>query len=98
MLVRSCDLCAVPDLEKLLFVNFRNQVLVCGEHAAFKVSMTLRVETPKGKDLPGYSQDELDAIADELNGRPRQTFDWATPFEVYSGWLARLNVLSDAIQ
>ena len=56
MVVRRCNLCAVPNLEKLLFVNFRNQVLGSGEHAAFGVSMTSRVETPTGTDLSGYRQ------------------------------------------
>ena len=97
MLVRRCDLCAVPNLAKLLFVNFRNRVLGCGQHAVFGVSMTMRVETPKGTDLSGYSQNELHPIADEMNVRPRKTFDGAASLEVYGGWLARLNVQPEAI-
>ena len=58
----------------------------------------IRQYLPKGSDLSGYSQEQLDAIADEMNGRPRKTLDWATPFEVYSGWLARLQTQPDAIQ
>ena len=42
----------------------------------------LRQYYPKGKtDFRAISQTELDTVADELNGRPRQTLDWATPGE-----------------
>ncbi len=98
MLVRRCDLCAVPNLAKLLFVNFRNRVLGGGEHPVFGVSMTMQLETLKDTDLSGYSRYELHPIADEMDGRPQKTFDWAASLEVYSGWLARLNVQPDAIQ
>ncbi len=33
----------------------------------------LRQYFPTGTDLSGYSQAALDAVADELNKRPRQT-------------------------
>lgn len=58
----------------------------------------VRQYLPKGTDLSGYSQEQLDAIADEMNGRPRKTLGWATPFEVYSQWLARLEHAPDLIQ
>jgi transposase, IS30 family len=38
---------------------------------------------PKGEDLSGYSQEQLDGIADLMNGRPRKTLGWLTPLEVY---------------
>ena len=52
---------------------------------------------PKGSNLSGYSQDELDAIADRLNTRPRKTLGWRSPLEVCSEHLARLTLQPDAI-
>ncbi|SCC92773.1 transposase [Thiomonas sp. X19] len=42
----------------------------------------LRQYMPKGTDLSVYSQQKLDAIADSLNTRPRQTLGWRSPLQV----------------
>jgi IS30 family transposase len=52
----------------------------------------LRQYLPKGSDLSVYSQVELDAIADRLNNRPRQSLQWHSPLEVFAQTLADLNL------
>jgi transposase, IS30 family len=44
----------------------------------------LRQYLPKGTDLSGYTQRELNAIAHRLNTRPRKCLGFATPLEVYA--------------
>ncbi len=57
----------------------------------------LRQYFPKGSDLSGYSQQQLDAVADELNGRPRMTLGYSTPLEVYAQHLQRLSHQADPV-
>jgi IS30 family transposase len=39
----------------------------------------LRQYFPKRTEIAHYSQADLDAVAAQLNGRPRQTLGWLTP-------------------
>lgn len=43
----------------------------------------LRQYFPKGMNLAGYSQDQLDKVAAKLNARPRKTLGYETPAEVF---------------
>ena len=43
----------------------------------------LRQYFPKGTSLANVTQEQLDAVADELNGRPRQTLGFYTPSEKF---------------
>ncbi len=43
----------------------------------------LRQYFPKGTDLSRWSADDLEAIAFELNNRPRKVLGWKTPAEVF---------------
>lgn len=44
----------------------------------------LRQYLPKGTELSGYTQRELNAIAHRLNTRPRKCLNFATPLEVFT--------------
>ena len=48
----------------------------------------LRQYFPKGTDLARHSADDLAAVADALNSRPRKTLGWRTPAEVLDEHLA----------
>ena len=48
----------------------------------------LRQYFPKNADLSVYTRAELNAVARELNNRPRQTLRWMKPSEVFSRFVA----------
>ena len=48
----------------------------------------LRQYFPKGADLSVYSRADLNAVARQLNTRPRQTLGWMKPSEVFAGNVA----------
>lgn len=48
----------------------------------------LRQYFPKGCDLTAFSQDDLDAVALQLNTRPRKTLDYKTPADIFSQGVA----------
>jgi IS30 family transposase len=49
----------------------------------------LRQYLPKGTDLAGHSQTDLDAVAAKLNNRPRKILGFRTPLQVYHDLLAK---------
>jgi transposase, IS30 family len=76
-------------LHKKLTVNTGVAVYFCDPHSPWQrgsnenTNGLVRQYLPKGTDLSGYSQQQLDAIADEINNRPRKGLGVRSPMAVY---------------
>lgn len=78
----------------LFSVDTGVEVYFCDPHSPWQrgsnenTNGLLRQYFPKGTDLSKHSPEVLQAAADSLNGRPRQTLGWATPQEALTSFLA----------
>ncbi len=76
-------------LHKQLTANTGVAVYFCDPHSPWQrgsnenMNGLVRQYPPKGMDLSIYSQEQLDAIADEINNRPRKGLRVRSPLSVY---------------
>ncbi len=70
------------------------QVYFCDPHSPWQRGSNensnglLRQYFPTSTDLNAYTKADLNAVARELNNRPRQTLNWMKPSEVFSRFVA----------
>ena len=78
------------------------QVYFCDPHSPWQrgtnenTSGLLRQYLPKGTDLSHLTQQDLNAIALQLNNRPRKVFEFRSPLEAYSDIMHNLELAKSA--
>jgi IS30 family transposase len=79
---------------QLFSLDTKLKVYFCDPHSPWQrgsnenTNGLLRQYFPKGESLSHYTQAQLNAVARELNGRPRQTLGFRTPAEVMNQYVA----------
>jgi len=87
---RGSEMACHPDLARRLKID----IWFCDPHAPWQrgsnenTNGLLRQFFPKGTDLSGISQTELNDVARLMNQRPRKTLGWKTPEEAMAEELA----------
>lgn len=72
------------------------QVYFCGPRRPWQcgtnenTNRLLRQYFPKGTDISTYSQAQLNAVVRQLNARPRNTLNYATPEERFDQYVASI--------
>jgi len=80
------------------------KVYFCDPHSPWQrgscenINGLIRQYLPKGTDLSIYSQAQLDAIADQLNNRPRAIHGFYPPISVYQAMLEKISQPHSSIQ
>jgi IS30 family transposase len=73
-----------------LTIDTKVKVYFCDPHSPWQrgsnenTNGLLRQYFPKGMALGRLTQEQLDAVAAQLNGRPRQTLGWMTPSQAFA--------------
>jgi IS30 family transposase len=88
---------------KQLTQNTGMAVYFCDPHSPWQrgsnenMNGLLRQYFPKGTDLSQFSQEQLDAVADQINHRPRAIFGFRSPFAVFNHLMATTNLQSNSV-
>ena len=75
-------------------IDTKLDVFFCDPHSPWQrgsnenTNGLLRQYFPRTDDLSVYTQAQLNAVARELNGRPRQTLGWMKPSLVLARYVA----------